>query len=389
VSERPPTKVAFARPSIGEEEIAEVADALRSGWIAAGPRTAKFEERFAHLVEAPFAIATSSCTGALHIGYTVMDAKGGDVIMPAMTFAATALAAVHAGARPILVDIHDDTMNIDVSAAMRAIGPETRVLVGMHYAGLPCDMGALLELAEKHDLYLLEDDAHAISTSWQGRPCGSIGDTGAFSFYANKNFTTVEGGMFTTKNERFAARARALRLQGMSRDAWKRDEGASWRYEVVDAGFKYPMNDVQAAIGLVQLGKLAGWQERRAHVAAVYREELSATPGLRLPAEAPRGDVHGHHLFVVRIDPARRVGEFGHGRDGLFLALRAAGIEASVHFVPLHLHPYFQREWGYREGQFPVAERAFSEILSLPMHQGMSDDDARLVASVVKTALAG
>lgn len=383
MSARPPTRVAFAKPSIGEEEIAEVADALRSGWIAAGPRTAKLEQRFAELVHSPHAIATSSCTGALHIAYTLMDVRDGEVIMPAMTFAATALAAVHAGARPVMVDIRDHDMTVDVDAVAKAIGPKTKALVGMHYAGHPCDMGALLDLAKKHDLWLLEDDAHAIGTVWQGKPAGSIGDCGAFSFYANKNFTTIEGGMMTTANDEFATRARALRLQGMSRDAWKRDEGASWRYEVVDAGFKYPMNDVQAAMGLVQLGKLASWQTRRAEIAAGYRAQLADVPALRLPPEARSSDVHGNHLFVVRVDPTKV------GRDRLFTGLRERGIEASVHFVPLHLHPYFQKTWGYAEGQFPVAERAFAEILSLPMHQGMSDEDIALVSQSVREVLAG
>lgn len=379
----PPVRVAFARPSIGEEEIAEVAATLRSGWIAAGPRTQRFEERFRDLVGASFAVATSSCTGALHIAYTMMDVDGGEVVMPTMTFAATALAAVHAGARPVFVDIRDDTMNVDIDAVARAIGPKTRALVGMHYAGLACDLGALLELAQKHDLWLLEDDAHAIGTQWQGRPAGSIGDAGAFSFYANKNFTTVEGGMLVTSSPDFAERARTLRLQGMSRDAWKRDGSASWRYDIVDAGFKYPMNDVQAAIGLVQIDRLGGWQARRAEIAALYRQLLSDVAGLRLPAAAPNGDVHGNHLFVIRLDPTRV------SRDRVGPELRAKGIETSVHFVPLHLHTYFQRTLGCAEGDFPVADRAFSEILSLPMHQGMADDDVRYVATALLDVLRG
>jgi dTDP-4-amino-4,6-dideoxygalactose transaminase len=381
MSSRPPVRVAFAKPWIGEEEITEVAATLRSGWIAAGPRTARLEERFRNLLGCSHAVATSSCTGALHIAYTVMGARGGEVVMPVMTFAATALSAIHAGAKPVFVDIDDETMNVDVAQVERAIVPETRVLVGMHYAGLPCDMGALRSLAQHHRLALLEDDAHAIGTRWQGKAAGSIGDAGAFSFYANKNFTTVEGGMFTTSREDFVPRARALRLQGMSRDAWRRDEAASWRYDVVEAGFKYPMNDVQAAVGLVQLDRLEAWQERRARIARLYREGLSAIGGLRLPAEAKAGDTHGNHLFVVRID-AKSV-----GRDRLSVELRNEGIETSVHFTPLHLHPYFRESWGTREGQFPVAERAFAEILSLPMHQGMTDDDVTLVCDAVRSIL--
>ncbi len=381
MSPRSPVRVAFARPSIGEEEIAEVAETLRSGWIAAGPRTAKFEEQFRDLVECRHAIATSSCTGALHIAYTLMDVADHDVVMPVMTFAATALAAIHAGGRPVMVDIDDETMTVDVEQVAAAIGPRTRTIVGMHYAGLPCDLEALLALRERHGVALLEDDAHAIGTRWRGRPAGSIGDAGAFSFYANKNFTTVEGGMFTTSRDEWVPRARALRLQGMSRDAWRRDEAASWRYDVVEAGFKYPMNDVQAAIGLVQLQRLAAWQLRRADIARLYHEQLRGVPGLRLPPKAGAGDTHGNHLFVVRVAPSHV------GRDRLGVLLRDEGIETSVHFTPLHLHPYFRERWGTRDGQFPVAERAFAEILSLPMHQGMTDADVGLVCEHTRAIL--
>jgi dTDP-4-amino-4,6-dideoxygalactose transaminase len=264
----------------------------------------------------------------------------------------------------------------------RAITPQTKAIVAMHYAGLPCDMAALLDIGERHGIPVLEDDAHAIGTFWQGKAAGTLGEAGCFSFYANKNFTTIEGGMLTTARDDFASRARALRLQGMTRDAWRRDEAASWRYDIVEAGFKYPMNDVSAAIGLVQLGKLPEWQKRRERIAKHYREALHGIPGLRLPAEASAGDVHGNHLFVVRID--REIV----GRDRLGLALRDAGIETSVHFVPLHLQPYFQKTWGCREGQFPVAERAFDQILSLPMHGGMADYDALLVANEIRSVLA-
>lgn len=378
---RPPVRVAFAKPSLGDEEIAAVTETLRSGWIAAGPRTVQLEERFRDSLGATHAVATSSCTGALHIAYTLLGVEGGEVILPTLTFAATALSAIHAGARPVFVDVLDSTLDIDPAAVERAITPKTKAIVAMHYAGLPCDMAALLAIGQRHGIPVLEDDAHAIGTFWQGKAAGTIGVAGCFSFYANKNFTTVEGGMLTTARDDFAARARALRLQGMSRDAWRRDEAASWRYDIVEPGFKYPMNDVSAAIGLVQLGKLPAWQERRRHIARHYRESMRGLPGLRLPAEAAPGDVHGNHLFVVRIDPERV------GRDRLGVALREAGIESSVHFVPLHLQPYFQKTWGCHEGQFPVAERAFREILSLPMHGGMADYDALLVANEIRRVL--
>jgi dTDP-4-amino-4,6-dideoxygalactose transaminase len=252
----------------------------------------------------------------------------------------------------------------------------------MHYAGLPCDVDGLRAIADDRGAKLVEDAAHGIGAASKGRAVGSIGDAGAFSFYANKNMTTVEGGMLTTSIDEVADRARPLRLQGMTRDAWKRDEKASWRYDIVEAGFKYPMSDVQAAIGLRQLDKLTAFQARRVEIAARYRAGLAGAKGLRLPAEAPAGSTHGNHLFVVRAD------ERGLGRDALALKLREDGVETSVHFVPLHLHPLFQREWGYKEGDFPVAERAFREILSLPMHVGLSDDDVDHVIDRVRVALA-
>ena len=378
---RAPVRVAFAKPSIGEEEIAAVTATLRSGWIAAGPRTAELEARFAEQTGAKHAVATSSCTGALHIAYTMLGVDGGEVILPTHTFAATANAAIHAGARPVFVDVRDADLHVDPEAVERAITRETKAIVAMHYAGLPCDMEPLLDVAKRRGLPILEDAAHAIGTFWQGKAAGTIGEAGCFSFYANKNFTTVEGGMLTTGRDDFAARARILRLQGMTRDAFRRDEAASFRYDIVEAGFKYPMNDVLAAIGVEQLKKLPAWQAHRATLADRYHAELEGVPGLRLPARAAAGDVHGHHLFVVRID-RKNV-----GRDRLGLHLREVGIETSVHFVPLHLHPYFQKAWGCREGQFPVAERAFEEILSLPMHAGMTEDDVRLVASEIRRAL--
>lgn len=374
-------RVAFAKPSIGDEEIAAVTETLRSGWIAAGPRTAELETRFRESIGAKHAVATSSCTGALHIAYTMMNVEGGEVILPTHTFAATANAAIHAGARPVFVDVLDDSLHVDPAAIEREITPETKAIVAMHYAGLPCDMAPLLEIGQRRRIPVLEDAAHAIGTSWQGKAAGTIGEAGCFSFYANKNFTTVEGGMLTTSRDDYAARAKTLRLQGMTRDAWRRDEAASFRYDIVEAGFKYPMNDVLAAIGVEQLKKLPAWQAHRAVLADLYHAELQGIPGLRLPPRARPGDVHGHHLFVVRIAPKPV------GRDRLGLLLREAGIETSVHFVPLHLHPYFQRAWECREGQFPVAERAFGEILSLPMHAGMTEDDVRLVASEIRRIL--
>lgn len=377
----PPVRVAFAPPFIGEEEIAEVVATLRSGWLAAGPRVAAFEERFRALCGSPFVVATSSCTGALHIALSLLEVDGGEVVLPTMTFAATALAAVHSGARPVLADIEEDTLNIDPADAAARMTPRTRAIMAVHYAGLPCAIDDLLAIARGAGIPLVEDAAHAIGCYSRGRHAGSMGDAGAFSFYANKNFTTIEGGMFTTARKDLAERARTLRLQGINRDAWRREGGASWRYDIVEAGFKYPMNDVQAAVGLHQMTRLAGWQDRRAAIAARYRQSLAGMAGVRPLADAPSDSRHGNHLFVVRVAPETA------GRDAVAARLRERGIETSVHFVPLHMHPYFQREWGYREGDFPRAERAFAEILSLPQHPGMSDEDVDQVTETLSQVL--
>jgi dTDP-4-amino-4,6-dideoxygalactose transaminase len=379
-------KVPFARPFIGEEEIAEVVDTLRSGWLTAGPKTRRFEEEFARFAGVPHALGTSSCTGALHLGLAALGIGPGDeVITSTLTFAATAHVVVHLGARPVFVDIDGHTLNLDLGAVDAAVTSRTRAVIAVHYGGRMCDMPGLLRLCTNRGLHLVEDAAHAVGASLSGRAAGAWGDVAGFSFYANKNLTTGEGGMLTTDSREVLERARTLRLQGMTRDAFRRSQGSlpSWRYEIVAAGYKYAMSDLQAAIGIHQLARLPALQEARHHLAVRYDAGLAGTPGLSLPA-APTPDMeHAYHLYVVRVARTAR-----RDRDAVFDGLVARDIEPSVHFVPLHLQPYFQDAWGCRPGQFPVAEAAFREILSLPLYPSMTDDEQDRVIEAIEELLA-
>lgn len=376
-------KIPFARPMLGEEEIAEVVDTLRSGWLTTGPKTRRLEEAFAAEIGVPFALGTNSCTGALHLALAALGVGAGDeVIVPTMTFAATANVVVHCGATPILVDVRPDTLDLDRELAAARIGPRTRAVMAVHYAGRPSDVVALRRLCDDHRLAFVEDAAHAVGARVGGRAVGSFGDAAGFSFYANKNMTTGEGGMLTTSSEGLAARARVLRLQGMTRDVFHRTGAAlpSWRYEIVAAGFKYPMSDIQAAIGIHQLAKLAGHQARRRELAARYGAGLAGVPGLATPPPLPEGVEHAWHLYVVRVSRGARL-----HRDALFAALAERGIECSVHFVPLHMQPYYR---DLRRQELPAAEAAFEEILSLPLWPGMTDAQQDRVIETIRGLLA-
>jgi dTDP-4-amino-4,6-dideoxygalactose transaminase len=376
-------RIPFSRPFVGEEEIAEVVQTMRSGWLTTGPKTQKFEEEFRQMVGVPHALGTNSCTGALHLALLGLGVKPGDeVITSTMTFAATGNVIVHCGARPVLADVDPETLNVDPAEVAARITPRTRALIAVHYAGRPCDMDALGKLCKQHGLALLEDAAHAVGGSFQGRAVGSLGDAAGFSFYANKNLTTGEGGMMTTRSPEVFERARLLRLQGMTRDVFRREgPGAaaqSWRYEIQAPGFKYAMADIQAAIGIHQLRRFPSMQKRRHEIAERYSAELRGLTGLALPPPVPQGSVHAWHLYVVRVGPEARL-----GRDQLFAHLAEQGIDCSVHFMPLHLQPYYQESFGTRPGQFPRAESAFGQVLSLPLFPTLTEaDQTRVVAAL-------
>ncbi len=370
--------VPFHRPDVGEEEVAAVVETLRSGWLTTGPKAQEFERRFAETIGAEHAIAVSSCTAALHLALDALELEPGDeVITSTLTFTSTGATIVHAGGKPVLVDVTPDTLNIDPSDVARKITPRTRAIVAVHFAGHPAPMDELVELAERHGLHLIEDAAHALPAAYRGRRIGTIGESTAFSFYATKNLTTGEGGMLTTNDASVADRVRMRRLHGMSRDAWKRYTAAgSWRYDVSYPGFKYNFTDIAAAIGLVQLRRLPDLHRRRAELVARYTAHLADVPALRLPLTRPDVE-HAWHLYVVRASAdGLRV-----TRDTLIERLKAEGIGTSVHFIPLHLHSYYREALGLSPADFPVASEAAETMMSLPLHTRMSDDEVDYVAN--------
>jgi len=369
----------FAPPLIGEEEIAEVVDTLRSSWITTGPKTKRFEQEFAAYIGATGALAVNSCTAGLHTALVTLGIGPGDeVITTPTTFAASVNVIEHVGARPVLVDVEPDTLNIDPALVAAAITPRTRAILPVHYAGHPADLDRIGELAAAHRLTVIEDAAHAVAARYRGRLIGAGANPVAFSFYATKNLTTAEGGMLTGEAA-FLDRARIVSLHGMSRDAWKRyDKGGHWHYDIVVPGFKYNMTDIQAALGLWQLRKLAGFQERRRAVIGMYDAAFAAEDALELPARRPEVE-HAWHLYVLRLVP----GVLGIDRDAFIDELRQRNIGTSVHFIPIHLHPYYRDKYGYRPDSFPVAHANYQRMLSLPLSAGLSDADARDVIEAV------
>jgi dTDP-4-amino-4,6-dideoxygalactose transaminase len=369
----------FNPPLVEEDEIREVVDTLRSPWITTGPKTRRFEEEFTAYVRAPGALAVNSCTAAMHVALACLELGPGDeVITTPMTFTATANVIEHVGARPVLVDVEPDTLNIDPAKVEAAITPRTRALLPVHYAGHPAERDALAELACAHGLALIEDAAHALPAGFRGQPIGSGPNPVAFSFYATKNLTTAEGGMLTAA-PKFLERARILALHGMSRDAWKRyDQGGSWRYEVVAPGFKYNLTDVASAIGLWQLRKQERFHRRRLEIVEAYSRAFGAEAALEPPVQRAHVE-HAWHLYVLRLRPqALRI-----GRDQFIDELTKRNIGTSVHFIPIHLHPYYSKKYGYHAGDFPVAFSHFERLLSLPLHPGLTDQDVTDVIEAV------
>lgn len=375
----------YCLPEIGEEEIAEVVDSLRSGWITTGPKVKKFEERFAEYCGVEHAIAVNSCTAALHIALTALGVGPGDeVIVPTLTFCSTANVVAHLGARPVIVDI-DAHCQISVDAIERAISPHTKAIIPVHYAGQAADLDEIAALARSHNIAIIEDAAHAAGSEYKGRKIGNHGNTVAFSFYATKNMTTGEGGMITTADAEAATRMRRLALHGMSRDAWKRyTQAGTWYYEILEPGYKDNMTDLAAAIGLHQLRKLDGFTARRQQLAERYDRAFSQLGCFHLMKARPHRN-HVYHLYPVQILP----GTLSMTRDQLIDRLKELNIGTSVHFIPLHRHPYYRDTYGYCAGQFPMAEEIFNNILSLPLYPKMSDSDAdEVIETVTSVALA-
>ncbi len=377
MTESPPY-LPFARPSITEREKQAVLEVLESGWLTTGPRAKLFEERFAATVGTRHAIALNSATAALHLALEALGVGPDDeVIVPTWTFAASAEVVTYRGARPVLVDIDARSLNATPEAILAAVTPRTRAVIAVHVAGLPMEIERLVALLEPRGIPVIEDTAHAFPSRIggpTGRHAGTIGQVGAFSFYATKTITTGEGGMLVTDDDGIAARARVMSLHGISRDAWNRYAASgSWYYEIEDAGYKYNMTDIAAALGLAQLERASELRAARQALAAAYTARLGEPPLgelLALPAGAPDGS-HAWHLYVIRLALDRLTIDRGQVIEGL----KALGIGTSVHFIPLHLHPYYQRRWGYAAADLPVATREYARVISLPIWPGMSTAD--------------
>lgn len=363
--------IPFHRASVGQEEIDEVLSVLQSGWLTTGPRARQFEAAFAEYLGAAHAVSVNSCTAALHLALAAIGLEEGDeVILPSMTFAATGEVVLYFRARPVLVDSTEQLFHTNAALIERAITPRTKAILPVHYSGYAHDLHSILEIAHRHGLRVIEDAAHAFPSRYDGKNVGTIGDITCFSFYATKTITTAEGGMITTHSSDLADRMRMLSLHGISRDAWKRytAEG-SWRYDIEAMGYKYNLSDLQAAIGLAQLRKGEILRQRRAILAARYTQYLGAFDAIAIP-NAPANVDHAWHLYVVQV----REGVLKIGRDQVTEELRHRGIGTSVHFIPLHLHPLYQKA-GYASGQFPNAERHFASAISLPLFPDMTFDE--------------
>lgn len=374
------TFLPFSPPFVGEEEIAEVVDSLRSGWITTGPKTKRFEQEFAAFLGAPAALALSSCTAALHTALLAHGIGPGDeVITTPLTFTASVAVIEHVGARPVLADIEADTMNIDPAAVRAAVTDSTRAVIAVHYGGHPCDLDALQAICDEHDLVLIEDAAHAVPARYKGRMIGSGANPVAFSFYATKNLTTAEGGMLTGDAD-LVEKAVVLSLHGMNRDAWKRhDKTGSWRYDIVTPGYKYNMTDLQAGLGLAQLRKLEAMQARRREIAAAYTEAFAPLEAFDLPVER-EGCESAWHLYPLRLKPGR----WKISRDRFIEELRARNIGTSVHFIAVHTFTYYREKYGYRAEDFPIAFRESERVVTIPLHPGLSEGDVGDVVGAVK-----
>ena len=376
------TLLHFARPDIGDAEIAAVTEAMRSGWVTTGPVTRQFEQNLVDYLGGGLqGVAVNSATAGLHLALEALGIGPGDeVIAPTLTFTATVEVVRYLEADAVLVDVDPVTLNIDPEKIRAAITPRTKAIMPVHYGGLACDMDAILAIAQEHGLKVVEDAAHALPTTWRGALVGQLqSDVTVFSFYANKTITTGEGGMAVTRDAALAQRMRVMRLHGMNRDAFDRftSKTPAWYYEVVAPGFKYNMTDVAAAMGVQQLARLPQFVQRREQLAQRYHAALAGLP-LVLPATAPAGDVHAWHLYVVRLAPQARI-----GRDALIQGLSDRGIGTSVHYVPLHRHPYWRDRYQLTPEQFPHADAAYQAMVSLPLFTAMGDaDQERVIAAL-------
>ncbi len=382
-----PPFLPFALPDIGEDEIAEVVDTLRQGWVTTGPKARRFEQAFAEFLgdAGLHCIAVNSATAGLHLALEALGVGPGDeVITTTHTFTATAEVVRYLGADVRLVDIDPATLNIDPRAIEAAITAKTKAIIPVHFAGLAADMPAIHAIAQRHGLAVVEDAAHALPTTSGRRLVGTLpSQATVFSFYANKTITTGEGGMLVTRSDEIARRARVMRLHGMSRDAFDRFTAnvPSWHYEIVAPGYKYNLTDIAASLGLHQIRRAHGFARRRGEIADRYDRAFAGLP-LLAPPRPPEGELHPWHLYVVRLTDEAPI-----GRDAFIEAMFKAGIGCSVHYIPLHLHPYWRERYGLAASQFPHSQRAFERMVSLPLYTRMSESDAARVVDTVQSLL--
>lgn len=370
--------IPYGRQSVDESDIEAVVAVLRSDWLTTGPLVERFERALADFVGAAEGVAVSNGTAALHAAmHAIGIGPGDEVIVPPLTFAATANAVLYQGGTPVFADVDADTMLIDPARVEEKIGPRTRAVIAVDYAGQPADYGTLREICRRHGLILVADACHALGAADAGRPCGSLADLSAFSFHPVKPITTGEGGMVVTDNAEWAERLRSFRNHGISGDHRQRQEQGTWYYEMTELGGNYRLTDIQCALGLSQLARLPKWITRRRELAALYDRAFAGTEVQPLAVRA--GAEHGYHLYVVRVPE----------RDRVFAELRAAGIGANVHYIPVHLHPYYRRRFGTSEGLCPVAEAAYGRILTLPLYPDLSPTEQKRIIHALLQAVAG
>jgi dTDP-4-amino-4,6-dideoxygalactose transaminase len=374
----------FGSPVIEDEEINAVGETLKSGWIGSGPKVAQFEEKFRDYIGVKYAVAVASCTAGLHLSVLTLGlGEDAEILVPSLTFAATANAVIHAGAKPVFVDVDREKMTINTEDMIRKISPKTKGVIPVHFAGRACNISRIEEIAKENNLKVIHDAAHAVETEYDGKKVGAYGDLANYSFYVTKNLTTSEGGMVTTNNEEIANKLKIYALHGMSKDAWKRfsDEGYK-HYQVVYPGFKYNMTDLQASIGLAQINKIEKFYKRRVEVWREYKERLKDLP-LILPADADNRSKHAFHLFTLLVDTERTKVT----RDELMTRLHKLNIGTGVHYLALHYHPYYQKVYGYKMGDFPNAEYISDRTLSIPFSAKLTDEDVDDVTNALKEIL--
>ncbi len=373
--------IPLAKPLISQEEIDSVVDTLKSGWLTTGPKTRKFEENLKEYLGAKEVITLNSCTAALHLSLVANNIGPGDeVITSPYTFCSTVNVIEWVGAKPIFVDVEEDTFNIDVSKIEDAITKKTKAIIPVHYAGQSCDMNEIMEMAKKYNLYVFEDAAHAIGAKYNEKMIGTIGDTASFSFYATKNLATGEGGCVSVNNKEMASKIRSLRLHGMDKDAWKRyDKGGKWYYDVKTAGQKCNLTDVQSAIGLGQLNNLDSFNENRIKLAKIYDEVFLKIPEIKT-LKVKEGNHCVYHLYPIRIDSEK----LSIDRKKFIDALVSENIGTSVHFIPVHTFSYYKNKYKFKPEDFPIAWKNYQEEISLPMFNGMTEKEAEKVILAVK-----